>query len=571
MTGPATTRRELSALEKGEFDLVVVGGGIGGAAVAWDAVLRGLTVALVERSDFGGATSAESLKVVHGGIRYLQHLDAARVRESSRERSALLRIAPHLVHPLPFVIPTYGHGARGRWLLAAGFGALSVLTADRNRGIADPARRVPAARLVSRGQTLEWFPQVEPKGLTGAGVFWDGQLYNAPRLVWTFIRSAVRAGAVVANYCEATSVLRRDGRVAGVTVEDRLGTGTFDVRGRVVVNAAGPYAEPLLERSGLGTGRRIPFSRDMAFVIRRPLVEHRALALQTRYRDPDAFLSRGNRHIFLVPWHGRTLIGVNSLIWRDHPDQLEVTEEQVEGFLEEINEAGPHLRLVREDVGLVLAGLLPIQAGELVGANVSFGKRPLVVDHARTDRVEGLVSAICNRYTVARGVAERAVDLAFAKLGRAVPRCRTERSPLDGGDVPDFAKLVAFIEERAGGALDRAAAERLAHNHGTAFDQVLRLAEGASDLLGPIGNTGVLRAEVIHAVRSEMAHRLADVVFRRTDLGTGGHPGEGAVTECATIVAEELGWSADRTREEIAAVSARFGYAPIGFGAVKRN
>jgi glycerol-3-phosphate dehydrogenase len=564
-------RPELSALANGEFDVVVVGGGIGGAAVAWDAALRGLSVALVERADFGGATSAESLKVVHGGIRYLQHLDVARVRESSRERSALIRIAPHLVHPLPYVIPTYGYGARSRWLLGAGFGLLSALTADRNRGIADPARRLPGARLVSRREALGWFPDLESNGLTGAGVFWEGQLYNPPRLVWAFIRSAIRAGAVAANHCEVTALLRLNGRVAGVRVEDRLGGESFDIRGRVVVNAAGPYAEALLRKSGLREGIQIPFSRDMAFVIRRPLVEQRALALQTRYRDPDALFSRGNRHIFLVPWHGRTLIGVNSVIWREHPDDLRVTEEEIEGFLEEINEAGPYLRLTREDVALVLAGLLPIQAGELVGANVSFGKRPLVIDHAGADGVEGLVSAVCNRYTVARGVAERAVDLTVAKLGRKAARCRTEYAPLDGGEAADFAALVREAGSRAGGRLAPAGAERLAHNHGSGFERIFQLAEGSPELLGEIGSSGVLRAEVIYAIRSEMAHRLADVVFRRTDLGTGGDPGEVALVECAGLIARECGWSAERTREELGEVRARFGRAPMGFRASGRN
>src|SRR6185312_6461503 len=193
-------RRDLSALSTGEFDLLVVGGGICGAAAAWDAAQRGLSVALVERGDFSGATSAESLKVVHGGIRYLQHLDLPRVRESSRERSALLRIAPHLVHPFPFVVPAYGHGMRGPEALAAAFLAWAVLTADRNRGIPDPDRRVPRGRIVSRREVLDWFPQLEQKDLTGAGMFWDGQMYNPPRLVWSFVRSALRAGAVAANH-----------------------------------------------------------------------------------------------------------------------------------------------------------------------------------------------------------------------------------------------------------------------------------------------------------------------------------------------------------------------------------
>jgi len=563
-------RRELAALGDTEFDLVVIGGGVGGAAIAWDAALRGLTVALIERGDFSGATSAESLKVVHGGIRYLQHLDIARIRESSRERSALLRIAPHLVHPLPFVIPAYGHGLQGTGPLAAAFAVLGALTAGRNRGITDPARRVPGARLVSRRDVLQWFPDVDSAGLTGGGVFWDGQMYNPPRLVWTFIRSAMRAGAVAANYCEATRLLRRGGRAVGVAVEDRLSGGSFEIRSRVVVNAAGPYAGPFLDGSAIGTaGPTTPFSRDMAFVIRRALVERRALALQTRYRDPDAILSRGNRHIFLVPWHGRTLIGVHSLIWREHPDDLRVTEEQIAEFLREINEAGPHLRLGRDDVALVLAGLLPIQEGELVGANVSFGKRALVVDHAMADGTKALVSAVCNRYTVARRVAERAVGLVFGKLERRAPPCRTQSTPLEGGDVPDFGRLVADVAKR--GALEPEIAERLAHNHGSRFEQVLQLTERQPDLAMPIGTTGVLRAEVVYAVRHEMAQRLADVVFRRTDLGTGGDPGAAALAEAADLTARELGWDAARTSSEIEAVRARFGNAPMGLRAAQRH
>ena len=548
-------RRDLSALAGGEFDLVVVGGGICGAAVAWDAAARGLAVALLERDDFGGATSAESLKVVHGGIRYLQHLDVARVRQSARERAALLRIAPHLVHPLPIVVPTYGHGLRGGEVLGAGFCLLGALTADRNRGIPDPARRIPPARLVSREQALEWFPDLDPRGLTGAGVFQDGQMHNPPRLVWAFVRSAARAGAVVANHCDVTAVLQAGGRATGVSVEDRLGGGRFEVRGRVVVNAAGPFAEPLLRRSGLAPVRRLHFSRDMAVVLRRPMVTSRGLALQTRYRDPDALLSRGNRHIFLLPWRGRTLVGVNSAIWREAPDAPSVTEEEVAGFLAEIDEAVPHARLTRDDVAVVLAGLLPIAQGQLVGRNVSFGKRPVVMDHA-ADGVAGLLSAITNRYTVARSVAERAVDLACGKLGRRPPRCRTLTTPLYGADFRTFSDLVAEIGAAA--PLEATAAERLAHDHGSAYPEVLRVAAERPGWDTAIGTTGVLPAEIVHAVRSEMACRLGDVVFCRTGLGTAGHPGEAALEAAASLAAGELGWAPDRTRAELADVRARF-------------
>lgn len=546
--------RDLSALAAVDFDVVVVGGGVCGAATAWDAAQRGLAVALVERGDFSGATSAESLKVAHGGIRYLQHLDLVRVRESSRERSALLRIAPHLVHPLPIVVPTYGHGMRGREVLSAAFALLSLLTLDRNRGIGDPARRIPAPRMVGREAVRSWFPQADLGAPTGAGVFWDGQFHNPSRLVWAFVRSAIRAGCAAANYCEATSLLRRNGRVVGVAVEDRLGGNCFDLRAHVVVNAAGPFAEAWLTRVGVRRVQRTPFSRDMALVIGRALVTDRGLALQTRYRDPDAVLSRGSRHIFLVPWRTTTLIGVNSVVWRDDPDRLRVTEAEVSGFLDEINEAGPSLRLGLQDVALVMAGLLPVDSGDPEDGNVSFGKRPLVTDNARSDGVEGLITAISNRYTVARGVAERAVNLTFRKLGRVPAPCRTALLPLYGGEVGEFDALVREVTAATNGAV----ADRLARNYGTAYGDLLQLTRRDPDLATPIRGSEVLRAEVIHAVRSEMAHHLDDCVFRRTDLGTAGDPGTPALEECADLVAAELGWSREQRDSELEVVRRRF-------------
>jgi glycerol-3-phosphate dehydrogenase len=177
---------------------------------------------------------------------------------------------------------------RGPEILRAAFAMLNALTADRNRGLTDPARRIPAAKIVSRSRVLEWFPDLDQDGLTGAGVFYDGQMFNPPRLVWALVRTAARAGAAVANYCDVTALLLQGRRVIGVRVEDRLGGEKFEVRARTVVNAAGPYAEALLVRSGIRAARSVPFSRDMALVLKRRLVDGRGLALQTPRRCSPA-------------------------------------------------------------------------------------------------------------------------------------------------------------------------------------------------------------------------------------------------------------------------------------------
>ena len=232
-----------------EWDVAVVGGGIYGAAVAWDAAQRGLAVALVEREDFGAGASWNSLKTIHGGMRYLQKLDLARLRQSARERATLLAIAPEIVRPLPFVVPTYGHGTTGREALALGLLLNDWLTRDRNRGL--PGHRIPDARTASAAEALRLLPGLERRGLTGAALWHDAQAASTERLTLALLHAAAGAGALAANHAEAVAFLRAAGRVAGVAVRDALGGGTLEVRARIVVNAAGPWADEVLARGGV--------------------------------------------------------------------------------------------------------------------------------------------------------------------------------------------------------------------------------------------------------------------------------------------------------------------------------
>lgn len=550
--------RDLAALADREFDLVVVGGGIAGACAAWDAALRGLTVALLERGDFCGATSAHSLKIVHGGIRYLQHADVVRLRESSRERSGFLRIAPHLVHPLPFVVPAYGHGMQGKEALFAAFRALGLLTWDRNRGITDPARRLPGGRLIGRDETLRLFPELPRKGLTGAGIFHDGQMYSPPRIVLSIVRSAAAAGAVVANYCEARGLLTRNGRLRGIAAVDRLSGRPFDVRGKLVLNAAGPFAEEFLEQAGLRQRRDVPLSRDLAIVLPRPWPAGKALAVQTKYKDPDAMFSRGARHLFIVPWREYTLIGVNSKVYTGEPSRLQVTREEVQGFLDEINEAYPVLGLRAEDLSAIHAGLLPFGENAPTATHLSFGKRSILVDHSTRDGLDGLLTIMSVRYTTGRSVAQRAVDLVFRKLGQAPPPCRTDRVPAWGGEYERFEGLLREARGELPETVSDASVTQLCRNHGARYAEPARLIRDDPTLARSVGPTAVLQAQVLHAVRDEMAVMLEDVVLRRTDLGPGGAPGDEALDCCGRLMASELGWDEPRLREEVSRVKSSF-------------
>ncbi|MBZ0268595.1 FAD-dependent oxidoreductase, partial [bacterium] len=444
-------KRDVTSLREREFDVCVIGGGIFGVCAAWDAAQRGLSVALIERDDFAAWTSANSYKLIHGGIRYVQHMDVRRVRESSNERRAFLRIAPHAVRPLPIVIPTYGHGMKGKEVLRIGMGIYDALTPDRSRGLADPARRVPACRTMSLTETLDFAPELPRDGLTGGALMHDGQMMNPPRLVLSFVHSAAAAGAVVANHVEAVSFERDANAITGVRFRDRLDGTEGTIRAKVTINAAGPYADLLLD-AGLDAHatRRQPFSRDACFVVARPLFDdRRALAVQGATHDPEAHLSRGERHLFFAPWHGYTVVGTWHRVWDGDPNSLHVTTDELQGWLDEINAAYPAFHLTPGDVTRVNCGLVPFGENDEGAQHLKYGHRSSLIDHARVDAVDGLVTLIGVRLTMGRLEAERAVDVALRKLGRSGPRCRTAETPLHGGDTDDVEALRARLHAEA--------------------------------------------------------------------------------------------------------------------------
>ncbi len=545
-------QRDLQALHHREFDVVVVGGGIFGICVAWDAVLRGLSVALIEKDDWGGATSANHFKLIHGGLRYLQHLDLQRVRESSQERNVLLRIAPHLMTPVPFVVPTYGHGLQGPELMRAALAVYDLLVADRNRGIRDPARRIPAGRIISRAEYRRLFPDLDQPGLTGAAVFYEVQVYNPPRLSLAFVRSAMERGAVAANYVEARGFLRRGERICGVRARDRLSGDEFDVRARCVVNATGPWAKWLVQE---GLGRPLQpeptFSRDAYFVVKGRLTGDHALAILGQTRDPDAVLSRGRRHLFLVPWRQYTLIGVWHKVHTGRPECFTVTHEELQAFLDEVNTSCPALGLELSDVTRWNAGLTLFGDNDPQARDLRYGHRSLIIDHRRVHGLDGLITLIGVRFTTARNVATRTVDRVLCKLGERPRPSPTGQTRLTGGQIDDIRDYQEQVYREWSSRFERDTLQALVANYGTLHKEVLALARDHPELGQPLPGSSVLRAQVVHAVREEMALKLSDVVFRRTDLATGEDPGDEALWECGRWMAQELGWSSQRLSSEV--------------------
>lgn len=513
-------QRTLARLADDTFDVIVVGGGIYGLSTAHALTRRGLSVALLERRDFGGATSFNSLKTVHGGIRPLQHGAIDEARQFVRERRAIAAMAPHLVRVMPFVVPTARHPVRNRTAMRLFLLAYDAISRDRNDDL-DAAVHLPASYTVGRRRALELNPLVGRRGLTGAAVWHDYQLHSPERLAIALLRTMTDAGAAAANYVEVRHLIRRNDHISGVHAVDRLTGTALDVRGRLVINAAGPWTWQLLAASGITAETEAGFSLAMNLV-----VDHSPL------RHAIGGLSRG-RFLFLVPWRDRSILGTSHEGFVQDPRHAP-TPADVEALLRDGAEAFPGARLNPGAIRLVHRGLLPAQPnGSAHGALL---KHSIVRDH-RADGVAGLLSVVGVRYTTAGATAQQAARLACEILGRPVQDPPIE--PLTGAS---FAGLARYRQQHPG-------RERLISRYGTLFTEL------PADALDPVSpGTHVTRAEILYAIRREMAHTLADAALRRTDLAAGGHPGPDVLRAAAIVMAVECGWDSERVSREIASL-----------------
>jgi glycerol-3-phosphate dehydrogenase len=526
-------QRNPAALTGRTFDVVVVGGGIYGLTIAYDAAQRGLSVALVERGDFGSGASFNHLRTIHGGLRYLQTLDVVRSRESIAERRTLATIAPGALEPVPFVLPLRRSAMRGATAMRAAFVLDRVIGFDRNRGLSS-SHRLPPGRVVSGGR-LRRFAGVD-EGVDTAAVWYDYVTTEADRLTFSFALAASLNGAVVANYVDATALAIDGNRVVGIHARDVLQGQTFDVEGRVIVNATGGGVDRLLDVAGAATG--IPMVKAMNLVTRR---EGGNAAVGGR--------APSGRNLFRVPWRGRALFGTWESRRPCRADDLGIVEAEVAAFIGELNDAFPSLALGIRDVTLIHRGIVPAVA---TAGGLALAVHEHIRDHAAQGgrRFEGLVSVVGAKYTTARAVAERVTDRLVSKLGRPPVACRTAAAALPGVGDPGPTTIPAGVPPH------------LIAAYGHRYAEVLALSSDRPELKVRLNEVSqVTGAELVWAARHEMAATLADAVIRRTPLGSLGYPGDAAVDRAAELVGTELGWSIEHRRSEAAAVR-RF-YAAI--------
>jgi glycerol-3-phosphate dehydrogenase len=542
-------RREFQSIGQSEHDVLIIGGGITGSCIARDAAMRGLSVALVDKGDFSHATSAASSKLVHGGLRYLKNFELGLVRESLRERRIWQRIAPHLVYPLPFLIPQPADG-KGSLMLRVGLTLYDWLSFDRT-WLDDADQRLPGHRGVKGDELAARAAIAVESGYPTAIEYHDCQMYAPERLGLGCLQDAAACGARIANYAEATALARgNDGAVTGARVKCAMTGDEAVISARVTINAAGPWADSILAMAQGGRPSHRLVRAKGIHLITRPLTTGGALAM---------FVGAG--HFFVLPWRGYSIIGTTDDVFEGSPDEVYPTDADIRKMLDAVNIGLPSAKLTRGDVIHAYAGVRPlIDEAPEDGAGNSYkrSRKAEVIDHAGHGE-PGLISAMGGKWTTSRYVAAQAVDMIERKLGRSVRRADTGRAPLGGASTGNFKAFTTALMARHS-AVEPEVVANLARNYGVAADAVIEMADGFGDVLERL-SPGLpdCGAEVLYAVRHEMALTLEDVVFRRTGIGTLGDPGEAVIARVAAIMAGELGWSPGERSRQIDTIAAWFG------------
>ena len=530
--------QELAELNGKRFDLVVIGAGINGAGVARDAALRGLRVLLVEKGDIGGGTSAGSSRLIHGGLRYLEHAEVGLVRESLREREILLRNAPHLVKPLPLTLPIYKGHQRGPFLIRMGMIAYDTLSYDKS---------LPRHQMFSPSGALAHEPGLNPESLTGAARYYDAQVEYAERLVLENVLDAVTNGAEVRTYTRATELLLEAGVVRGMVLKDERSGATITVRTPIVANVTGAWVDDLLHGAGIEPAReRLIGGTKGSHIVVEPFTGAPKDALYVEAHQDG-------RPYFIIPWNDLYLIGTTDIRYAGDLDRMVPTEDEITYLLTELNLAIPAAKLTRADVLYAYAGLRPLPYAP-AGKEGSITRKHVIHDHA--PQIAGMLSIIGGKLTTYRSLSEEVVDIVVQNLDRASRPVRTRSTPLPGASLA-FDTFAAQFRKDAPSWLDARSAETLLKVYGVRARRVIAVAEKTPALREIVSEaTGAIGAMVAFAFTDEYATTLTDALLRRTMIGFGKDAGLDALEASARAAQIALGWDDAHVAAEVAAYRA---------------
>ncbi|WP_225847845.1 glycerol-3-phosphate dehydrogenase/oxidase [Streptomyces sp. HPF1205] len=528
--GPAERAEHLARMAEQELDVLVVGGGVVGAGTALDAATRGLSVGIVEAHDWACGTSSRASKLIHGGLRYLEMLDFALVREALKERGLLLqRLAPHLVKPVPFLYPLKHRGWE-RLYAGSGVALYDIMSVSSGHG-----RGLPLNRHLTRKHALRVAPALRKDALVGALQYYDAQVDDA-RFVVTLVRTATSYGAFAANGAKVTTFLREGERVVGARVLDVESGAEHDIRARQVVNATGVWTDETQALIGERGQFHVRASKGVHLVVPRD-----------RIHSTTGLILRTEKSVlFVIPWGRHWLVGTTDTDWNLDKAHPAASSADIDYVLEHVNSV-LHTPLTRDDVEGVYAGLRPLLAGE------SDATSKLSREHTVAHPVPGLVVVAGGKFTTYRVMAKDAVDEAVHGLDRRVADCCTEEVPLLGAEG-----YHALWNARARTAMRTgihvARVEHLLNRYGSESEEILDLIARDPSLGEPLpAADDYLKAEIVHAARAEGARHLDDVLARRTRISIETFDrGTRTAREAAELMAPVLGWDDAQVDKEVA-------------------
>ena len=535
-------KRFIENYKEEEFDLVVIGGGITGATVAYEASSRGLSVALIEKSDFSSATSSATSKMIHGGLRYLSTYEFGLVRESLKERRVLTNIAPNFIHPASFIFSIYKKDKVSNLMMKIGMLLYELFSFDKN-WLWDKSKKMPFHKSVSAKNISKLFPNAVKEGLVGGQMYYDCSSHSPERFTLGFIKSAVKHGAKVSNYTrvEDFDVEQQDDIkiIKGVKVVDETTGVTHNVKSKLVINCAGPWADILLDKVKDVKGNQELRRSEGIHIVTKKLVEKHVYSGSTSI----------GKHFFLVPYRNHTLIGTTDKEYVGKPNDYKVTKKAVEELLADVNESfGENEKIKYEDIIYTYGGLRPLVEDQTEDSYNS--SRKYEITGEKKNGIEGLITVEGGKFTTSRMLAEKAIDKALKILGLPDSKSVSENKHLVGSKIKDFSEFVLRKQKQYSSFLPNQI-EYLTKCYGTEIDELFSIADENKEYKKALNQDGENLAQVIFAIRNEMALTLSDIMLRRTGLAQLGNPGKEVIEEVAKLVSEELNWNTEKLADEI--------------------
>lgn len=511
-----------------EFDLVIIGGGINGAGIARDAALRGLNVILLEKSDFGSGTTSWSSRLIHGGLRYLEYAEIPLVYESLHERGCLRKIASHLVKRIRINIPIYESGKRGPLLIRLGMIAYDLLSIRKS---------LPRHRMLNRDEMLREEPGLNAEGLRGGAQYYDAQATFAERLVLENIIAAEEAGAIVKNYCVVDLIGSHDGTATNVAYVDQESGEKSRARGRLVINASGPWVDRVLQTTGTKSRRLMGGTKGSHIVVG----DFNGAPRDAFYVEAAA----DGRPFFIIPWNGQYLIGTTDIRYGRDPDNARASNREIQYLLDETNRVFPEAGLSTEDIHFAYAGVRPLPRRKK-GPESAITRKHIIKRHRQPLR--GIISIIGGKLTTFRNLAEQTVDRVSKELDAGLPLCSTAETVLPG--AIGISEARGQLEDYAG--LSEKGRERILGIYGGRAVLILKLAACNPALSRVVGSEkNLLAAEVVFGIRYEFAKNLTDLMHRRLMLGLSADQGEDVIDTVAEIAASEFGWGEEELQNQL--------------------